>query len=43
MNTLRIGDRFPKLHVHILPEGELEVPTALSGSVSVLVFYRGHW
>jgi len=40
---LDAGSPFPEISVSLLDNGVTSVRTALSGSWSVLLFYRGHW
>ena len=43
MDTIRIGQRFPRLEVNILDAGRLLLPDDLAGKPAILIFYRGHW
>lgn len=40
---MQIGQRFPRLEVDTMSEGQLTLPDGLRGSPAVLLFYRGHW
>ena len=37
------GDAFPDFRVSVLDNAETSIRSQLSGSWSVLLFYRGHW
>lgn len=37
------GSPFPEFFLHLLDDSRTTVKAALSGSWSVLLFYRGHW
>jgi peroxiredoxin len=43
MSLLQNGDVFPKLEVPAVGGGTIALPTALAGSWSVVLIYRGAW
>jgi peroxiredoxin len=40
---LDAGDPFPDFPVHLVDESSTTIMSALGGSWSVLLLYRGHW
>jgi hypothetical protein len=41
-NKLGIGATFPKLTIHLVDGGVLELPDGLNSKYRIILFYRGH-
>lgn len=40
---LNIGDAFPRITLHLVDGGTLELPGGIDARYRVILFYRGHW
>ncbi len=43
MDTLKTGQRFPEMEARSTHGTTVQIPDAVEGHASVLIFYRGHW
>ena len=37
------GDSFPEMHLNLVGDGSIALPSDLTSSYAVILFYRGHW
>jgi len=43
METLHVGEQFPELQARAVDGTTLRLPDQLHDTITVLLFYRGHW
>jgi hypothetical protein len=42
-SKLGTGATFPKLTIHLVDGGVLELPEGMDAKYRIILFYRGHW